>query len=83
MRSCDYPNPPPPGGAIPVVLDEHCAPRLLSIYFGCFSGDAAQKGQSRLKDKLGEIIAEASLNLIDDPHRVGASGSCYMEPRGL
>jgi PmbA protein len=73
---------PIPGGKVPVVLDEYCAPQLLSIYFGCFSGDAAQKGQSRLKGKLGEIIADASFNLIDDPHRIGASGSCYVDAEG-
>ncbi|WP_089720201.1 TldD/PmbA family protein [Candidatus Entotheonella palauensis] len=73
---------PIPGGQIPVVLDEYCAPQLLSIYFGCFSGDAAQKGQSRLKGRLGEVIADTSLSLVDDPHRVGASGSCYMDAEG-
>lgn len=73
---------PIPGGRVPVVLDEYCAPQLLSIYFGCFSGDAAQKGQSRLRGKLGEMIADASLNLVDEPHRVGASGSCYVDAEG-
>ncbi len=73
---------PIPGGQVPVVLDEYCAPRLMSIYFSCFSGDAAQKGQSRLKDKLGEMIADASLNLTDDPHRIGAAGSCYVDAEG-
>ncbi len=73
---------PIPGGQVPVVLDEYCAPQLLSIYFGCFSGDVAQKGQSRLQGRLGEMIADASLNLTDDPHRIGASGSCYLDAEG-
>ncbi len=73
---------PIPGGQVPVVLDEYCAPQLLSIYFGCFSGDAAQKGQSRLQGKLGEMIADASFNLTDDPHRIGSSGSCYVDAEG-
>ena len=71
-----------PGGEVPIVLDEFCAPRLLAIYFGCFSASAAQKGQSRLEGKLGEMIADASLTLTDEPHRVGAPGSCYVDAEG-
>ncbi len=71
-----------PGALVPVVLDEYCAPQLLSIYFGCFSASAAQKGQSRLAGKLGEMIADTSLTLTDEPHRVGASGSCYVDAEG-
>lgn len=71
-----------PGGQVPVVLDEYCAPRLLAIYFGCFAASAAQKGQSRLAGKLGEMIADPSLTLTDEPHRVGAPGSCYLDAEG-
>jgi PmbA protein len=70
------------GGHVPVVLDEYCAPHLLSIYFGCFSAEAAQKGQSRLQGKLDEHIAHASIDLIDEPHRVGGSGSRYVDAEG-
>jgi PmbA protein len=73
---------PVPGGRVPVVLDEFCAPQLLSLYFGCFSAEAAQKEQSRLQGKLGEIIADESIDLIDEPHRVGAAGSRYMDAEG-
>jgi PmbA protein len=71
-----------PGGRVPVVLDEFCAPQLLSRYFGCFSAEAAQKGQSRLQGKLGDLIADESIDLIDEPHRVGAVGSGYMDAEG-
>lgn len=70
------------GGAIPVVLDEYVAPRLLGMFFGAFSAEAAQKGQSRLKGRLGEDIAGPGFTLTDDPHRVGASGSRYLDPEG-
>ena len=73
---------PIPGGQVPIVLDEFCAPQLLAIYFGCFSAEAAQKGQSRLRNKLGEVIADASINLADEPHRIGARGSCYVDVEG-
>jgi PmbA protein len=70
------------GGRVPVVLDEYCAPQLLSLYVGCFSAEAAQKGQSRLQGKLGECIAHASIDLIDEPHRIGGSGSRYVDAEG-
>lgn len=71
-----------PGGRISVVLDEYCAPQLFGMYFGAFSAEAAQKGQSRLKGKLGEEIAGPDFTLTDDPHRVGASGSRYLDSEG-
>ena len=73
---------PIPGGRVPIVLDEYCAPQLLSIYFGCFAAEAAQKGQSRLQGKLGERIAHASIDLIDEPHQVGGPGSRYVDAEG-
>lgn len=73
---------PVDGGHVAVVLDEYCAPHLLSLYFGCFSAEAAQKGQSRLQGKLGEQIAHASIDLVDEPHRIGAPGSRYVDAEG-
>jgi PmbA protein len=70
------------GGHVPVVLDEFGAPQLLSLYFGCFSAQAAQKGQSRLRGKLGETIADEALSLTDEPHLVGAPGSRYVDAEG-
>jgi PmbA protein len=73
---------PVPGGCVAVVLDEYCAPQLLSLYFGCFSAEAAQKGQSRLQGKLDTPIANDHIDLWDDPHRVGAPGSRYVDAEG-
>jgi len=70
------------GGALPIVLDEECAPGLLGMYLGAFTGEAAQKGQSRLKDRLGEQIAIPELDLLDDPHRKGAAASRYLDAEG-
>jgi len=70
------------GGKLPVVLDEYCAPQLLGMYFGAFSGEAAQKGQSRLKGRLGEQIAVPEFTLLDDPHRRGGPGSRFLDAEG-
>ena len=74
---------PVPGGHVPVVLDEYCAPQLLGLYLGCFSAEAAQKGQSRLHGKLGEMIADEAIDLMGEPHRVGAGSSRYMDAEGI
>ncbi len=71
-----------PGGAMPVVLDDRCAPQLFGMYFGQFSGEAAQKGQSRLKGRLGEEIAGPELTITDDPHMKGAPGSRFLDAEG-
>jgi len=74
---------PLPGGKLPVVLDEYSAPGLLGMYFGAFSGEAAQKGQSRLKGKLGEPIAVEAVTLVDEPHRIGGPGSRFVDAEGV
>ena len=73
---------PIPSARLPVVLDEDCAPELLGMYFGAFSGEAAQKGQSRLKGRLGEQIAAPEIDLVDEPHLSGAGGSRYLDAEG-
>ena len=73
---------PIPGCKIPVVLDEYVAPRLLSMFFGAFSAELAQRGMSFLKGKLGEKISISELTLIDDPHLIGANNSCYIDSEG-
>ncbi|HUJ76625.1 MAG TPA: TldD/PmbA family protein [bacterium] len=72
-----------PSAALPVVLDEYCAPGLLGMFLGAFHAEAAQKGQSRLKGRLGEQIAEATLALTDEPHRPGDPGSRFLDAEGV
>ena len=68
---------------MPVVLDEYCSPRLLSMYFRSFYGEAAQKGTSRLKGRLNEEIAVTGLTLLDNPHLTGGGGSQTLDDEGI
>ncbi len=68
---------------MPVVLDEYTAPDFLRMYFGAFSGEAAQRGLSRLKGKIGQKIAVPELTLMDEPHRQGGKRSCFMDSEGF
>jgi PmbA protein len=72
-----------PSAHLPVVLDEYVAPELLGMYLGAFSAETAQKGMSRLRGRLGEAIADPAVTLLDDPHRVGAPGSRYLDVEGV
>jgi len=68
---------------MPIVLDEYTAPGFLAMYFRSFSAEAAQRGLSRLKGKLGQKIAVPELTLMDDPHRLGGKRSCFMDSEGF
>ncbi|MBG55588.1 MAG: TldD/PmbA family protein [Deltaproteobacteria bacterium] len=70
-------------GTMPVVLDEYTAPGFLAMFFRAFSAEAAQRGLSRLKGKLGQKIAVSELNLMDDPHLLGGKRSCFMDSEGF
>ncbi len=57
----------------PVIFDPRVSRSLLGHLAGAINGASVARGTSFLKDKLGQAILPAGLNVIDDPHR----------PRGL
>lgn len=65
-----------------VVLDEYCAPQIFGLYAGCFSGEAAQRGLSRLRGRQGERIADPQVTIFDEPHRAGESASRLLDGEG-
>lgn len=54
-------------GEYTVVFSNKVMAKLLGCYSSVFSGEAAQKGLSLLKDKEGEMIASDIVTLTDDP----------------
>lgn len=70
-------------GQYPVLFDNRAAGNLLSVFMGIFSADAAQKGMSLLKGKVGELIAAPVLSLVDDPHLPDAMGSSPFDGEGV
>ncbi|MFD1735055.1 TldD/PmbA family protein [Bacillus salitolerans] len=51
----------------PVLLRHDAAASLIQTFIPVFSAENTQKGQSRLKGKVGETIGVSSLNIVDDP----------------
>lgn len=56
-----------PSGEYTVVFSNKVMCSLLGCYSSIFSAEAAQKGLSLLKDKVGEKVAADIITLTDDP----------------
>ena len=56
-----------PTGAYPVVFSNEMFADVLDVFTSIFSGEAAYRNLTPLKDKVGKQIAGTHINLIDDP----------------
>jgi PmbA protein len=72
-----------PTAQVPVVFDPRIAGSILWHLAGAISGAAIARGTSFLKDKLGQRIFPANLNIIDDPHRARGLRSHPFDGEGL
>jgi PmbA protein len=63
----------PKTARLPVVFDPRVAGSLVGHLSAAINGAAVARGTSFLRDKLGQRIMAAGIEVIDDPHR----------PRGL
>lgn len=72
-----------PSGKYKTVINNEAMVSILSTFAGVFSGDAAQKGLSLLKDKEGEIIASKKVTLLDNPHLEKGLASVPFDDEGV
>ncbi|MCK8058651.1 MULTISPECIES: TldD/PmbA family protein [unclassified Fusibacter] len=70
-------------GEYQVVFSNEASSSLLGVYLSAFSAEAAQKGMSLLKGKIGETIASPLITLIDDPHMEGGLSSTPFDGEGV
>ena len=66
-----------------VIFDAVTAPSLLGHLIGCINGYSVYRQTSYLADKIGEMIATASMTVIDDGIRPGGLGSKPFDGEGL
>jgi PmbA protein len=76
-------------GAVPVahgnysvLFTNRVSGQILSMYASPYFGDMAQRGQSRLKGKLGTKIASDQLSIFSDAHAAGLKGSSALDSEG-
>lgn len=73
---------PVKAGEYRVLFSNRVAGQILSIYQSAYFADAAQRGQSRLKGRLGERIASPLLTITSAAHDLKLKGSRARDAEG-
>ena len=56
-----------PSGPYPVVFSNEMFSSILSVFNSIFSGEAAFRNLTALKDKVGQKVFDERINLVNDP----------------
>jgi PmbA protein len=67
----------------PVIFENRLAGSLMSPLIGAISGPSIARGTSFLKDKLGQQVFAAGVEITDDPHRPRGLGSSPFDDEGV
>jgi PmbA protein len=70
-------------GRATVVFDRRAASTLLSIVSSALSGEAVAKGRSFFAGRIGEMVGDPALTLVDDPTDPRAYGAATYDAEGL
>jgi PmbA protein len=72
-----------PSGRSTVVFDRRIATTLLSVVSSALSGEAVAKGRSFFAGRIGEMVGDLGLTLVDDPTDPRAYGAAAYDAEGL
>jgi PmbA protein len=72
-----------PSARMPIVFEPYTAGQFLGVLGSVLTGEAVQKGRSLFAGKLGESVAAAGLDLIDDGRVVDAPAAAPWDGEGL
>ncbi len=67
----------------PVIFENRLATSLIGPMIGAIGGPSIARGNSFLKDRLGQQIFAKGVNVVDDPHRVRGLGSSPFDDEGV
>lgn len=70
-------------GKYTMVVDPMNSGRLLRPLLSALYGAALQQKNSFLLDKLNTKVGADKLNLMDEPHTIGANGARYFDSEGV
>ena len=74
---------PAPTGRFPVLFDQDVASDLLGSMASAVSGGSIYRGSSYLAGKLGEMVANPVVTIVDDPLIPGGLGSRPCDGEGV
>ncbi len=72
-----------PSERLTVVLDPYVAAQFTGIIAGTLSGERVLKGRSPFADRLGEMVADTKITLVDDPTDPRALTASATDGEGL
>lgn len=72
-----------PTGRIDAVLDPRVARSILGHLAGAINGGAVARKSTFLRDKMGEMVANPAVTVIDNPHRPRGSASRPVDGEGI
>ena len=72
-----------PSGRQTVVFDRRVATMVLSVVSTALSGEAVAKGRSFFAGRIGELVGDPVLTLVDDPTDPRAYGAAAYDAEGL
>ena len=72
-----------PSSRATVVFDRRVATTLLSVVSSALSGEAVAKGRSFFAGRIGELVGDPALTLVDDPTDPRAYGAAAYDAEGL
>ncbi len=70
-------------GRCTVVFDPRVVSTLLSIVASALSGEAVVKGRSFFAGRIGEVVADPAVTLVDDPTNPRAYSAASYDGEGL
>lgn len=69
--------------ALPMMVENRSASRLIAMFLRCLSGRALQQKQSFYDRKLGKRVGSPQFSLYDEPHLPRGLGSRYWDNDGI
>lgn len=70
-------------GQMPALFDPRVSKSLLGHFSAAISGTSVARGSSFLKDKMGDLVFNEAINIIDDPLRVRGLSSKLFDGEGV
>jgi PmbA protein len=68
---------------VPIVFDPRVSGSIVGHLLGAINGSSIARGTSFLKDKMGERIFAAGIDIVEDPHRARGLRSMPFDGEGL